>query len=55
MVIKTNRSGGARYPSGYTDMQDHGLVGNCRTAALVSISGTVAQVGGALVLLEDVC
>lgn len=44
MVIKTNRSGGARYPSGYTDVQDHGLVGNCRTAALISISGTVAQV-----------
>ncbi|GJN89075.1 hypothetical protein Rhopal_002049-T1 [Rhodotorula paludigena] len=43
MVVKPNRSGGARYPSGYTDAQDHGLVGNMRTAALVSISGTIAQ------------
>ncbi|KAI5477974.1 glycoside hydrolase family 15 protein, partial [Pseudohyphozyma bogoriensis] len=25
------------------DAQDHGMIGNCRTAALVSISGTVAQ------------
>ncbi|SGY49313.1 BQ5605_C001g00766 [Microbotryum silenes-dioicae] len=43
MVVKPNRSGGANYPSGYTDVQDHGLIGNCRTAALVSISGTVAS------------
>ncbi|GAA6062500.1 hypothetical protein JCM10212_006349 [Sporobolomyces blumeae] len=43
MTIKPNRSGGADYPSGYTNLQDHGLIGNMRTAALVSISGTVAQ------------
>ncbi|SCZ99443.1 BZ3500_MvSof-1268-A1-R1_Chr3-1g06013 [Microbotryum saponariae] len=44
MVVKPNRSGGANYPSGYTDVQDHGLIGNCRTVpALVSISGTVAS------------
>ncbi|KAL8279392.1 hypothetical protein RQP46_008204 [Phenoliferia psychrophenolica] len=43
MVIKLNRSGGANYKTGYTDMADHGLIGNMRTAALVSISGTVAQ------------
>ncbi|GAA5943595.1 hypothetical protein JCM3775_005820 [Rhodotorula graminis] len=43
MVVKPNRSGGANYPSGYTDAQDHGIVGNLRTCALVSISGTVAQ------------
>jgi len=30
-------------PSGYTDAQDHGIIGNLRTCALVSISGTVAQ------------
>ncbi|GAA5870821.1 hypothetical protein JCM1840_006813 [Sporobolomyces johnsonii] len=43
MVVKPNRSGGASYPSGYTDLQDHGLIGNMRTSALISISGTVAQ------------
>ncbi|BGP39748.1 hypothetical protein JCM10449v2_003699 [Rhodotorula kratochvilovae] len=43
MVVKPNRSGGANYPSGYTDSQDHGLIGNMRTCALVSISGTIAQ------------
>ena len=33
MVIKANRSGGANYKTGYTDVQDHGMVGNCRTGA----------------------
>ncbi|GAA5970813.1 hypothetical protein JCM11641_004464 [Rhodosporidiobolus odoratus] len=39
MVVKPNKSG----HSGYTDLSDHGLIGNMRTCALVSISGTVAQ------------
>lgn len=44
MVIKVNRSGGgSRYPSGYTDLNDHGLIGNMRTAALISVSGTIAH------------
>ncbi|BGP31766.1 hypothetical protein JCM10296v2_003540 [Rhodotorula toruloides] len=43
MVVKPNRSGGAAYPSGYTDAGDHALIGNMRTCALVSISGTIAQ------------
>lgn len=43
MVIKLNKSGGARYKTGYTDASDHALIGNCRTAALISISGTVSQ------------
>ncbi|CEQ40217.1 SPOSA6832_01813, partial [Sporobolomyces salmonicolor] len=41
MVVYPRR--GASYPSGYTDLQDHGLIGNMRTSALISISGTVAQ------------
>lgn len=43
MVVKPNKSGGANYKTGYTDSQDHALIGNCRTAALVSISGTIAS------------
>ncbi|KAK4051167.1 hypothetical protein OIV83_002989 [Microbotryomycetes sp. JL201] len=43
MVVKPNRTGGDLYPSGYTDLHDHALIGNMRTAALISISGTVAQ------------
>ncbi|GAA5825609.1 hypothetical protein JCM11251_000307 [Rhodosporidiobolus azoricus] len=43
MVVKPNRSGGASWPSGYTSLSDHGLIGNMRTCALVSISGTIAQ------------
>ncbi|KAK4056783.1 hypothetical protein OIO90_002032 [Microbotryomycetes sp. JL221] len=43
MVVKPNRTGGDLYPTGYTDLHDHALVGNMRTAALISISGTVAQ------------
>lgn len=43
MVVKPNKSGGAAYKTGYTDLADHGLIGNCHTAALVSISGTIAQ------------
>ncbi|GAA6007856.1 hypothetical protein JCM10207_004901 [Rhodosporidiobolus poonsookiae] len=43
MVIKPNKSGGAAYASGYTGITDHALIGNMRTCALVSISGTVAQ------------
>ncbi|BGP15947.1 hypothetical protein JCM10213v2_003939 [Rhodosporidiobolus nylandii] len=39
MVVKANKSG----PSGYTDLSDHALIGNMRTCALVSISGTIAQ------------
>lgn len=31
MVIKANRSGGTKYPSGYTNLHDHGLIGNMRT------------------------
>ena len=34
---------GADYPSGYTSLEDHALIGNMRTAALVSISGTIAS------------
>ncbi|KAM0787591.1 hypothetical protein ACM66B_003660 [Microbotryomycetes sp. NB124-2] len=43
MVVKPNRTGGDLYPTGYTDLHDHALIGNMRTAALISISGTVAQ------------
>ncbi|BGP55296.1 hypothetical protein JCM8202_000628 [Rhodotorula sphaerocarpa] len=43
MVVKPNRSGGQWSKSGYTDLADHALIGNMRTAALISISGTVAQ------------
>ncbi|GAA5849432.1 hypothetical protein JCM8547_000448 [Rhodosporidiobolus lusitaniae] len=43
MTIKPNKTGGALSPSGYTDLSDHGLIGNMRTCALVSISGTIAQ------------
>ncbi|KWU46241.1 putative glycosyl hydrolase [Rhodotorula sp. JG-1b] len=43
MVVKPNKSGGQWTKSGYTDLADHALIGNMRTAALVSISGTVAQ------------
>ena len=44
MVIKVNRSGGGtRYPTGYTHLSDHGLIGNTLTAALVSVSGTVSS------------
>ncbi|GAA5903769.1 hypothetical protein JCM6882_003413 [Rhodosporidiobolus microsporus] len=43
MVVKPNRSGGASWPSGYTSVDSHGIIGNMRTCALVSISGTIAQ------------
>lgn len=33
MGLITNRSsGGSHYKSGYSDLTDHGVVGNCRTA-----------------------
>ncbi|GAA5981841.1 hypothetical protein JCM10908_004632 [Rhodotorula pacifica] len=43
MVVKPNKSGGQWTKSGYTDLADHALIGNMRTAALISISGTVAH------------
>ncbi|GAA6027557.1 hypothetical protein JCM8097_007921 [Rhodosporidiobolus ruineniae] len=43
MVVKANKTGGLSQPSGYTSLSDHGLIGNMRTCALVSISGTIAQ------------